>query len=337
MCGVYRELTVLSAPPPQSGMQIIQALNILNAHDLRSLGTPSRSTAALDVLAGALRVAAADRIRYIGDPDRVGVATVGITSPAYATQRIREVLSGDRAAERILSGNPTPFDVEAAGERCATHDPSSSSDSVSMVAGPSVAVAPDPLDAAQESDARAGETTHLSTVDEEGNAVSLTFTQGVYFGSGMYAAGTFLNSGMAIFSANPESPNFLRPGHAPGSTTTPTILLEDGRVRMVVGSPGGGRIPQTVVQAIMYSVDFGMSPLDALRMPRIFAHTTVPRIDFEQGIGGDVLEGLRSRGYELEVTPPASLYFGGAQMIERRDGRWVGAADPRRDGDARGQ
>jgi gamma-glutamyltranspeptidase / glutathione hydrolase len=334
MCGVYRGLTVLSAPPPQSGMQIIQALNILNAHDLRARGLPARSAESMDILAGALRVAAADRLRYLGDPDRVGVPAVGIASPGYAEQRAREVLSGERATARILSGDPRPFEETPPHASCAPHEPFGSS--ALSTRTPEAGVELELAAAESEDDESTGETTHFSVVDGDGNAVSLTFTQGAYYGSGMFAAGTFLNNAMGIFSADRESPNFLRPGHGPGSTTTPTILLEDGGVRMVVGSPGGGRIPQTVVQAIVYAVDFGMSPLEALRMPRIFAHSTVPRIEFEQGVPGHVLEGLRGFGYELEVHAPASLYFGGAQMIERRDGRWVGAADPRRDGEAHG-
>jgi gamma-glutamyltranspeptidase / glutathione hydrolase len=340
MCGVYRGLTVLSAPPPQSGMQILQALNLLEAHDLRAHGLPSRSAASMHLLAGALRVAAADRMRYLGDPDHVRVPAVGLASVAYARQRAVDALSGSTAPARITAGDPLPFDGTTPETSCAPHEPFTMAGARQPVAAsPPQLTLEQPIDHValeHESDARSGETTHFSVVDAEGNAVAVTFTQGAYFGSGMFAAGTFLNNAMGIFSADPQSPNHLQPGRAPGSTTTPTILLEGERVRMVVGSPGGGRIPQTVVQAIVYAVDFGLSPLEALRMPRIFAHTSAPRLEFEQGVPGEVLEGLRALGYELEVLPPASLYFGGAQMIERRGARWIGAADPRRDGEARG-
>ncbi|CAN5831007.1 hypothetical protein BH23GEM3_BH23GEM3_04660 [soil metagenome] len=173
-------------------------------------------------------------------------------------------------------------------------------------------------------------------VDEEGNAVSLTYTQGVYFGSGAWAAGTFLNSSMTIFSSDPESPHAAAPGRAPNSTTTPTVILENGRVRMVVGSPGAGRIPTTVVQTIVYVLDYGMDPMEALRMPRIFPFSSSPRIQLEQGIRADVLSEARALGYDTEVMPPTSLYFGGVHLIERRGRWWVGAADPRRDGEVRG-
>lgn len=336
MCGEYRGLTVLSAPPPQSGMQILQALRLLDAHDLRSQGLPARSAAAMDLMAGALRVAASDRMRYLGDPDHVEVPAVGMASAGYAAQR-GAILGTATAPATVTAGDPRPFDREPPPESCAPHEPYQGSGSVAIVApDPRLQRTPDEEVRGREGEASRGETTHFSVVDAEGNAVSLTFTQGAYFGSGMFAAGTFLNNAMGIFSADPDSPNHLAPGRAPGSTTTPTIILEEGAVRMVVGSPGGGRIPQTVVQAIVYSIDFGLMPLEALGMPRIFAHASVPRLEFEQGVPGEVLEGLRARGYELEVLPPASLYFGGAQMIERRDGQWVGAADPRRDGEARG-
>jgi gamma-glutamyltranspeptidase/glutathione hydrolase len=233
---------------------------------------------------------------------------------------------------RIEPGDPRPFDRNAPNSVCTSLEPF----------GPAIVLNPesgaDPaLKVPTEDAGDTGETTHLSVVDADGNAVSLTFTQGAYFGSGVWAAGTFLNNAMAIFSADPDSPNHLAPGRAPASTTTPTIIIEDGRVRLVVGSPGGGRIPHAVIQAIVYTLDFGLTPIEALRMPRIYVHVSAPRIEFEQGIRGDVLETLRRRGYRLEVMPPASLYFGGVHMIERRAGHWIGAADPRRDGEVRGQ
>jgi gamma-glutamyltranspeptidase / glutathione hydrolase len=141
---------------------------------------------------------------------------------------------------------------------------------------------------------------------------------------------------MNIFSADPASRNALLPGRAPPSTTTPSIILQDGRVRMVVGSPGAARIPPAVTQAIVYMLDYGLDPLEALRMPRIHVSAANPRMQFEQGVSPDVLVALRRLGYEPEVMPPTSLFFGGVHVIERRGRWWVGAADPRRDGEVRG-
>ena len=327
LCGTYRERVVLSAPPPQSGMQILQTLNLLEPHDLAALGHPSRSAAAFHVLASALRAATIDRMAYLGDPAHVEVPAAGLVSKGYARDRADAASSAPgRAAERVLPGDPWAHEDDAPQDACAPLDPF-----------PAEASAPPAPRAAVEVDDREdGETTHLSVVDAEGNAVALTFTLGAYFGTGTWAAGTFLNNAMSIFSDDPESLNALAPGRAPGSTTTPTIFLEDGRVRLVVGSPGGGRIPPAVVQAIVNTLDYGLDPLDALRMPRIHPFVDTPEVPFEQGVSGAVLGEARAMGYVPEAMPPADLYFGGVHLIERRGGRWVGAADPRRDGEVRG-
>lgn len=128
----------------------------------------------------------------------------------------------------------------------------------------------------------------------------------------------------------------MGPGQVPASTIAPTILLENGRVRMVVGSPGSGRIPPAVVQTIVYALDYRLDPLQALRMPRIYPSAMSARVQVEDGFSGLVLAGAREAGYLLEPMPPTSLYFGRLQVIERRNGRWVGAADPRRNGELRG-
>jgi gamma-glutamyltranspeptidase / glutathione hydrolase len=325
VCAPYRRWTVLSAPPPQSGMQVIQALNLLEPYDLAALGLPTRSAETFHLLAGALRVATADRIGHLADPDHVGVPARGIVSEAYARER-GALLAPAEAPARIESGRAWDADGGPPAAACVRLEPY----------GPSVPPAAVSQSSSVSESSGGGETTHLSAVDAEGNAVSLTYTQGVYFGSGVWAAGTFLNSSMNIFSSDPASPNALLPGRAPPSTTTPSIILENGRVRTVVGSPGAARIPSAVTQTIVYMLDFGLDPLEALRMPRIHVSASNPGVQFEQGISGDVLAEARRRGYEPEVMPPASLFFGGVHVIDRRGGRWVGAADPRRDGEVRG-
>ena len=331
VCGIYRGRTVLSAPPPQSGMQIVQTLHLLEATDLARHGLPPHAGAAADALTGALRLATADRMRFMADPDHELVPAAGITSPAYARERARLLSGSGTVPHRIEAGDPERFEQAPPSAGCEQLDPFGPAATSGQAMGTI-----SPYTWSEKSEASEGETTHIAVTDNEGNAVSLTFTQGAYFGSGVWAAGTFLNNAMAIFSDDPESPNFLTAGRAPASTTTPTIILEEGRVRMVVGSAGGGRIPHAVVQAIVYTLDYGLTPLQALGMPRIHPHVTTPRIQFEQGYRGEVLEALRARGYRLEAMPPGGLYFGGVQMIERRNGQWVGAADPRRDGEPRG-
>jgi gamma-glutamyltranspeptidase / glutathione hydrolase len=346
LCGLYRGREVLSAPPPQSGMQIIQTLNLLGPYDLSQLGLPTHSPAALHTLATAIRTAAWDRRSFLDDPDQAAVPARALTSAGFAGQRgVLVDPEGFDLPTRVPDADPWAWEESAPPAGCVALDPFPPSDPGRRPAGPgNDPVEPGPTgesgengpgrEADRSDPSQYGETTHLSVVDDRGNAVSLTFTQGVYFGTGAWAAGTFLNSGLFIFST--EGPNRIAPGRAPASTTTPTILLRDGAAEMVVGSPGGGRIPPAVIQSIVYVLDYGMSPAAALAMPRINPQFTTPILEFEQGIPGETLAGIRERGWDPRVFPPRSLHFGGVQMLWHDGESWLGAADPRRDGYAAG-
>ena len=117
------------------------------------------------------------------------------------------------------------------------------------------------------------------------------------------------------------------------STISPTIVLEDGRATMVVGAPGGGRIVTEILQNMVYVLDYGLDQLEALRLPRIYPSATSRAVQLENGFNADVLGQIRAMGYE-----PTSESFGYARlyMIARRGDRWVGAADPRHNGEVRG-
>lgn len=356
VCGSYRGYQVLSAPPPQSGVQIVQALNLLEPYDLRAMGLPSESPSTFTLLVSALRTTIADRNQYVGDPGHSSVPAAEMSSDAYAAARA--VTPGERPVSRALAGDPARQGDPTPEPGCAPIEPFGAlPDAVAAIPranglyprgpGPGPRAPSGPLHpggglvasvtrSGDEDASDGGETTHLSVVDEDGNAVSLTITQGVYFGSGAFAAGTFLNSAMNLFSDDPDHPNALGPSRVPRSTTTPTILLEDGAVHMVVGSPGAGRIPPAVLQSIIYAIDYGLDPLTALSMPRINPHFSTTEVEFEQGLGVAVLESAAGLGYRLTPFPPTSLHFGGVHMIRRLGDRWVGAADPRRDGSVGG-
>jgi gamma-glutamyltranspeptidase/glutathione hydrolase len=159
---------------------------------------------------------------------------------------------------------------------------------------------------------------------------------GLYFGSAVYSDGAFYNSAALNFDDDVVA-NQRAPYRTPRSTTTPTILLEDNAVRLVVGSPGSGRIPPAIVHMVLYTLDYGFDPATAIRMPRVYPFTTEPVVRVEDGIKADALARLRERGYQLEVYPPFDPYFGGVHMIlVDEDGRKIGAADPRRNGVAIG-
>lgn len=328
LCAGFEGRVVLSAPPPQGGMQVLEALRLLAPQHLPSLGLPSRSPDAFRVLAAALRVSVADRNAYVGDPGHAPVPAAGITSAAYAARR-QALIGAAAVPDTLAPGDPWPDDAAAPEAACAPYAPY----------GPS-SIPPRTARASVRSGVRAGdeggaETTHMSVVDADGNAVSLTFTNGRLFGSGTWAAGTFLNSAMLNFSRADTSANARGPHRVPASTISPTIVLADGRVRMVVGSPGSMAIPPAIVETIVYSLDYGMDPMQALEMPRVIPYPT-SMLRMEDGFSPEVLEAAHRLGYDVQTTPPADMFFGGVQVIERVGGRWVGAADPRRDGEVRG-
>jgi gamma-glutamyltranspeptidase/glutathione hydrolase len=324
LCTTYRGRAILSAPPPQSGMQVLEALNLLESRPLPTHGLPSRSPEAFRIFAAALRVSVADRNAFVGDPDRVAVPAAGLSSPAFAARRVA-LLDSTSIPPTLAPGNPWSDDsASTATGACARVEPYGSAAGATRVSA---------LDG-DESGTQA-ETTHLSAVDAEGNAVSLTFTNGVMFGSGAWAAGAFFNSAMANFSGNPASPNARGASHVPASTIAPTIVLKDERAELVVGSPGSAAIPPAIIGTIVYTLDYGLDPLHALRMPRVIP-TTSARLRLEDGFSPEVIEAARRLGYDVQPLPPVDQAFGGVHVIRRVGSRWVGAADPRRNGEVRG-
>ena len=321
LCGTYHGRVVLTAAAPQSGMQVLEALNLLEPIDLPALGLPSRSPAAFDVLVGALRVAVTDREAYVGDAHHVGVPQAGVSSKAFA--ELRRPAMSEPATRRLPPGDAWPMDAVVPSGACASFDPAG------PARGPRVAAM------GVEGDAQHGETTHLSVVDADGNAVSLTNTLGVNFGTGTWVNGVFFNSALFNFARNDSGPNAARPRHVPASTIAPTLLLRDGRVEMVVGSPGSAAIPPAIVETIVYALDYGMDPLQALRMPRVIP-TATGRVQMEDGFAAEVMARARTRFDEVVTSPPVDQGFGGVHVLLRQRGRWVGAADPRRSGEVRG-
>ncbi len=179
------------------------------------------------------------------------------------------------------------------------------------------------------------QTTHVSVVDKDRNAVSMTYTLGLYFGSGTFSGGAFYNTAAMNFGG-PEA-NRRGPFRSPRSSTAPSLVLAGDDIKMVVGSPASGRIPPAIVHTIIYTLDFGFDPARAVAMPRIYPAYRSRRVQLEQGFSSEALAGLRARGYDLAVQPPYDMFFGGVHVVLVRDDGWlVGAADPRRDGAAVG-
>ena len=300
--GKYNGYDVIAAPPPSSGgIGILQMMGMLEGTNYEKTG--HGSAASYHYLAEAMRRYYADRSEYFGDPDFFKVPTARLLNPAYIKER-RESIDPDHA---------TPSDKIRPGKY------------------PS-----------QES----SETTHFSIVDTEGNAVALTYTLNGGYGNGVTVPGLgfLLNNEMDDFAAKPGVPNMfgliqgegnaIQPGKRPLSSMTPTIVLKDGKLFLVVGSPGGSRIITAVMQVILNVIDFKMNMQDAIDAPRIHHQWMPDKLDFEKGISPDTLALLRARGHMMDEARPQVLAR--VEGIMSLDGWLMGGTDLRASGKAAG-
>jgi gamma-glutamyltranspeptidase/glutathione hydrolase len=321
----YRGLTVLSAPPPHSGVTIIESLNILQNADLKKLGYYANSAESFHLLAETLRRAYADRTAFLADPRFESVPVRGLLSPAFAKSRFDDI---DMTAvsppeyRRTTTGTPLKFESEESKP--------SPADSTGKSVGASSPDSNKVLEPA------GGHTTHIAVTDREGNLVSLTQTLGTFFGSGVTASGVLLNNGMSNFASTARV-NTIEPGKQPRSSIAPTILLKDGKPFMAVGSPGAARIPATVVTLIVNAVDYGLDVEKTNTAPRFLCQRTDSLLSLEGRFSVDAQEGMKNKGHKLQLFGDFDLFFGGAQIIlVDPSGMMYGSADPRRGGTAMG-
>lgn len=189
-------------------------------------------------------------------------------------------------------------------------------------------------------------TTHYSIVDEEGNAVAVTYTLNDAYGSGVTVpgAGFLLNDEMDDFSAKPGAANMfglvqgeanaIAPGKRPLSSMMPTILLKDGKPFLALGAPGGPVIITAILQVILNVIDFGMNVQDAVDFPREHQQWKPDRLDVEKGVSPDTIALLQRMGYTVEVGNPQVTAR--VEAIEIRDGWVQGGHDGRGPGKAEG-
>jgi gamma-glutamyltranspeptidase / glutathione hydrolase len=252
----------------------------------------------------------------------VAVPANGISSADFAARR-KSLIGSRTAARTIESADATPFDGVAPAGACANYEPY----------GPARAVA-SPIASADSGDSRdTGETTHISVVDKDGNAVSLTQTNSTVWGSGGFTSGFFLNdSGFNFTDENINLPSRSR-WRIRTTTIAPTIALRGGDVQLVIGAPGAARIPTEIVQVMLYILDYDLDPLDAVNLPRIFPSAQNARVQLEHGFTAELLRDIRAMGYDpiAESSGYARLY-----LIARRNNTWIAIADPRHDGQPRG-
>jgi len=307
VCGDFRKARVCSMPPPSSGgVHLLQILNIIGDTDLKTLGWHSPD--ALHLLIESMRIAYADRATYLGDPDFIKVPVKALISPVYAQKRRQEI-------------NP-------------------------QKATPSSQVkAVDPA-VLQRLTKESVETSHLTVVDRDRNAVSLTFTVNLGFGAGVVAKGTgiVLNNEMDDFAIAPNTPNAfglvggtanaIAPNKIPLSSMTPTIITENGRLRLAVGSPGGSTIITTVLQIVLNVLVYDMDVRKAVAAPRVHHQWLPDRLNVESwGLDTLTIADLKRRGHQIEERPS----WGNANaIVVMPDGSLEGAADPRGEGVAAG-
>jgi gamma-glutamyltranspeptidase/glutathione hydrolase len=309
----YREHTVVSMPPSSSGgPTMAEAANILEGWDLGALDFDSADR--VHLLAEAFRRAYADRNHYLADPDFVDMPLATLTSQEYA----------DFRRDGITMEAATPSTAVEPG--------------VASFLG---RVEPDEATGAGEE----GEhTTHVSIVDAEGNAVSMTTTINSWYGSKVTVtgAGFVLNNEMDDFAAKPGTPNqfglvqgennAVAPGKRMLSAMTPSLVLgPGGDLRMVTGTPGGSTIITTVLQTISNVVDHGMDVAAAVQAPRVHHQHLPDQIFYERGgLSDAVVAELEARGHTVVERGGVS---GDVQAIVRLpDGRLAGFSDPRRGG-----
>jgi gamma-glutamyltranspeptidase/glutathione hydrolase len=263
----YRGYEVVAAPPPTSGIHVLQELNIAEQFDLARMGYHSAD--ALHVLIEATKLAGADRRGISGDPDFLKIPIEGLISKPYAVRRAALIDMQHAVVPKFPIGDP----------------PHESND-----------------------------TTHFVVSDQWGNVVSATTTLGGTFGSKEVIAGTgiLLQDRTWWLALEGPSPNIVAPNHRPNIGHSPIVVLKDGHPFMAIGSPGGDTIRQSVFQAIVNVIDFGLNIQQAIEAPRFSADPLKNDVRIEPRISADVIADLERRGHKITKTSP----WGGPGLVE---------------------
>ncbi|MCQ0971604.1 gamma-glutamyltransferase [Paracoccus sp. TK19116] len=303
VCVEYREHDVCGMGPPSSGaLTVGQILGMLGGYDLAALGQDSPD--AWRLIGDASRLAFADRGRYMADSDFVPMPTEGLVDPAYLEER-GQLLSGDDSLPEVSAGSPGWSHAMLWGQDDAIEFPS---------------------------------TSHISIVDGDGNALSMTTTIESGFGSRIMTNGFLLNNELTDFSfethdeAGYPIANRVEPGKRPRSSMAPTIVMKDDKPVLVIGSPGGSRIIGYVAKAVIGYLDWGLDVQQAIGLPNVV--NRFGTMDVEEGTGAvEMVQALTDIGFEVSETELNSGLHGIAITPDGLEG----GADPRREGIALGE
>ena len=323
---------LITSPPPSSGgVATIEALNILAPLELKGWDDPDSVHWVIE----AMRRVFADRAAYLADPDFANIPVRGLTSTCYADAERRTIdtkLASD--SQKVTAGNPAAYGSSySSSGGCAPAASDAKPVNSHMAAASALAEV-----------MRGRHTTHFSVVDPAGNAVSNTYTINDFFGSGVTSTdGFLLNNEMDDFTTHPGHPNMyglvqseanaVAPGKRPLSSMMPTILLRDGQLSFVTGSPGGPTIISATLLSILNWMRLGLDAQAAINAPR-FHHQWLPdAVVFEPGLPEAVIKELAGRGYHFAPNPH---WIGEVEAIgiDPATGERLGAADPRRNGAA---
>ncbi len=320
----YKGLDVYECPPNSQGFVMLQALNILEGMNIRHMR--HNSAPYLHTVTEALKLAFADRNRYVGDPKFVPpIPMRELLSKEYAAKR-RMLIDPDKAIEGEapagnISGPTTSAHCGAALQGCVNY--------ASAVQVPALNETPY-ID---------GHTTYLAVVDKDRNMVSITSSLLSGFGSGHVAegAGFFLNNRMAYFSLDADDVNVLKPGKRPRHTINPAIALKDGKPYIVFGTPGADTQPQTQLQFFLNVVEFGMYVQQALEAgaaisssfrSSYYPHEVAGKLQVPASLPKHVLDELAALGHKLDVRNVKGVGSVKAIIIHPKTGVLMGGVSP---------
>lgn len=331
----YRGYTIKSTGSPSSGgLTLLQMLKMVERFPIgnQNAGLGFGTTSTLNIMAGAMRTAYADRAVWMGDSDFSYVPTNGLLNDVYLQLRGALIQGNLRIAPNPVSGNPIPYDVP-------TSTIGSDAQMVESFSGPG------------------GSTSHIVVVDKWGNIVTYTTTIESNYGSGMFAGnyrpdGTFhsygflLNNELTDFNFTPSinpltgqpATNDVAPGKRPRSSMAPTMIFNpDGEPIYALGSPGGSTIINSVFNMILNLIDHKMAIQDAINAPRMSINSTGSVVSIDTGnpfaptpFPAASLLGLTGLGYT--VTAPADIGSVQLIMIDPDTHKQYGGADLRREG-----